>query len=401
MTILFVAMSNSIHTARWISQIEDQGWDLHLFPSIDTGTSHSDLKKVTIHETFYTDRARRNSSVTTRGIPISSTTLVSITKRLLRKTSLGVEQSKKLAKLIRNLKPDIIHSMEIQHAGYLTLEAKERFNGDFPPWIVTNWGSDIFLFGQLKNHKHRIRKVLENCEFYSCECSRDVKLAKEFGFAGEVLPVIPNTGGFDLNLLSSLRQAGATSSRRLIMLKGYQGLFGRSLVGLRALELCVDLLHGYEIAIYSASQEVKIAAEIFSESTGIPVTIIPHGTKHLNILRLHGQARISIGLSIGDAISTSFLEALVMGSFPIQSNTSSCDEWIEDGKTSFIVPPEDPDVIENAIRKSLTDDNLVDKAAEINYETAKEKLDYSLLKAKAIEMYETVAAQSGVFSKIA
>jgi glycosyltransferase involved in cell wall biosynthesis len=161
------------------------------------------------------------------------------------------------------------------------------------------------------------------------------------------------------------------------------------------------LLHVYEIAIYSASQEVKIAAEIFSESTGIPVTIIPHGTKHLNILRLHGQARISIGLSIGDAISTSFLEALVMGSFPIQSNTSSCDEWIEDGKTSFIVPPEDPDVIENAIRKSLTDDNLVDKAAEINYETAKEKLDYSLLKAKAIEMYETVAAQSGVFSKIA
>ena len=37
MKILFVAMSDTIHTARWIGQLAGLGWDVHLFPSIDTG----------------------------------------------------------------------------------------------------------------------------------------------------------------------------------------------------------------------------------------------------------------------------------------------------------------------------------------------------------------------------
>ncbi len=64
--------------------------------------------------------------------------------------------------------------------------------------------------------------------------------------------------------------------------------------------------------------------------------IIPEFTSHHDILQKHGQARISIGLSIGDAISTSLLEAIVMGSFPIQSWTSCADEWIVDGKTGIL-----------------------------------------------------------------
>ena len=32
-----------------------------------------------------------------------------------------------------------------------------------------------------------------------------------------------------------------------------------------------------------------------------------------------------------------------MGSFPIQSDTACADEWIEDGVSGLIVPPEDPD----------------------------------------------------------
>ena len=57
-----------------------------------------------------------------------------------------------LASVIRWLKPDIIHSQEIQHAGYLTLEARSKFGGRFPKWIVANWGSDICLYGRLPEH---------------------------------------------------------------------------------------------------------------------------------------------------------------------------------------------------------------------------------------------------------
>jgi hypothetical protein len=398
MRILIVAMAESIHTVRWLSQISDQGWLVHLFPSLDYGTTHPDLQSVTVYHSFYDIRQNRNKNVTLRGVPVFNREMTILGRGFLEKF-IPNYRTKQLKRVIRKVNPDIIHSLEIQHAGYLTLEARKTLHGPFPPWIVTNWGSDIYLFGRLSKHRPKIREVLAACDYYSCECQRDVCLAKDFGFNGEVLPVFPNAGGFDLQYLSRLRFKGKASLRRLIMLKGYQHWAGRALVGLRALERCSDLLGGYQVAVYSAHPEVEIAAELFSDSTGVPVTIVPDDTPNHEILKLHGQARISIGLSIGDAISTSLLEAIVMGSFPIQSLTSCAGEWIENGKNGIIVPPEDPEIVEGAIRQALTNDELVNRAEEINYSLAKEKLDETILKPNAVGIYNTVAKERGFIRK--
>jgi glycosyltransferase involved in cell wall biosynthesis len=174
------------------------------------------------------------------------------------------------------------------------------------------------------------------------------------------------------------------------MLKGYQSWAGRALVGLQALELCQDLLGDYTIAIYLASPEVRKAAEDLHEVTKIPVRIIPH-SPHQEILRLHSQARVSIGLSISDAISTSFLEAIAMGSFPIQSHTSCANEWIEDGKSGLLVPPEDADAVAEALRRALTDGVLVDQAAEHNAQIVTQRLDRSVIQPQVVAMYKRIA----------
>jgi glycosyltransferase involved in cell wall biosynthesis len=285
--------------------------------------------------------------------------------------------------------------LEIQHAGYLTLDSKNLLGGKLPTWIVTNWGSDIYLFGRLAEHVGRIKEVLATCDYYSCECQRDVQLAKQMGLKGEVLPVLPNTGGFDLDSVAQFRQPGPTSARRLIILKGYQHWSGRALVGLRAIALCAEELKGYRVAVYFANNDVEIAAELVSQSTGIPVEIMPY-CSHDEMLRYYGRARIYIGLSISDAISTALLEAMVMGAFPIQSCTACADEWIVDGQTGFIVPPEDPEPIAAAIRRAVSDDILVDNAAEINSRVARERLDQDVIRPQVIAMYEKVAAQEAV-----
>jgi len=391
MKILFVAMSNSIHTIRWIRQITGLGWDIHLFVGNDSSTVHPELEKLVDPKHIYC-RKEKKKGIFRFLLNISK--LISISKNIIF-SNLRNRRHVKLRRIISKIKPDVIHSLEIQHAGYLTLSAKDNFNGEFPPWIVTNWGSDIYLFGRLAEHEPKIREVLKQCDYYSCECYRDVELAKKYGFKGRVLPVFPNTGGFDLKLIFGMRKPGPTSDRRLIMLKGYQTWSGRALVGLRALERCVDMLDGYEIAIYSAGPQVLIAAELFQTTTGIPVTIIPPGTSHDEILKYHGRSRISIGLGISDAISTSLLEALAMGSFPIQSWTACADEWIEDGKAGILVPPEDPEIVEQAIRTALSDDDLVNTAAEINYKITEERLDQDILGPMAVDIYGLVAGVKG------
>ena len=101
-------------------------------------------------------------------------------------------------------------------------------------------------------------------------------------------------------------------------------------------------------------------------------------------------ARIHIGLSISDAISQSLLESMVMGAFPIQSCTACANEWIEDGKSGLIVPPEDPHIVAQAIRRAVQDDALVDQAAQINAETARARLAYDHVKQLAVGMYRSV-----------
>lgn len=380
--ILFVAMPNSVHTSRWISQLYDQGYDLHLFP----------CTRATPDQTL-----KRNVKLHLAGIGTRSACALlgrlELQRRLqLKSVPVIFDRAFWLAQVIRLVKPDIIHSLEIQGAGYQTLAARERLGERFPTWIATNWGSDIYLFGRLAEHVGRIKAVLAACDYYSCECQRDVQLAKKLGLQGKVLPVLPNTGGFDLARISQFRTPGQTSLRRLILIKGYQSWAGRALVALRAIALCAGELRGYRVAIYSASRDVEIAAELVSQQTGISIEVIPH-CSHDDMLTLFGRARIYIGLSISDAISTSLLEAIVMGAFPIQSCTACADEWIEDGKTGFIVPPEDEQAVAAAIKRAAAVDTLVDQAAAENARVAAERLDRSVIQPQVVAMYEEVATK--------
>lgn len=393
MRILFVAMAESIHTARWISQISEQKWDKHVFPSNDCGIVHPDLKDVHVYNSLY-GRSPENVNIKLHGIPIIS----NITALLGREVLKRVVPKYRIAQLVRLIKivqPDIIHSMETQAAGYLTLEAKKKIEGPFPTWVHTVWGSDLFLFGQMKEHQGKIKEMLPACDYFLCECQRDITLARSFGFKGEVFPVMPATGSFDLEKCSRLKQPGDVSARRIIILKGYHGWAGRALVGLQALERCADRLKGYEIVITVASPEVSTASKMFTSMTGIPTKIIRR-IPYDEILDYYGKARLAIGLSISDGLPSSFLEAMVMGSFPIQSWTSCADEWIQDGKTGMLVPPEDPEIVAEAIRSALTDDDLVNRAAELNWKTAVNRLDQSILKPKVVQIYTDVAKERGI-----
>lgn len=392
MKILIIGMPDSVHTARWISQLSDTGWEIHLFASNTYGVTHQELRNVTVHHLFYASKVPLDKSLRLKGIPLYSDFVVFCLSSVI-VGRFPLLTATKLAKLIKKINPDVVHSLEIQHAGYLTLYAKRRFLGAFPPWIVTNWGSDIYLFGRLAAHKEKIRDVLTQADYYSCECQRDVCLAQGFAFTGTVLPVFPNAGGFDLAAAETLRSRGMVSERRVILVKGYQTWAGRALVALRALARSADLLDGYTVAVYSATPDVEIAAELFQHTSAVPVVIIPKETAHKEILRWHGRARISIGLSISDAISTSLLEALVMGAFPVQSWTACADEWITDGVNGILVPPEDPEVIEKALRRALTEDELVNSAARHNAKLAEERLDQQMLRKMTIDFYKTVVQQ--------
>ena len=414
-------MPDSPHAARWINLIADQGWELHFFP-VYLEPAHRLMRGVTIHQPWVKIRPRyflkellRNpggligpGSIEQRNIQNTLPTrsiypfpIVSPLDRILsgfKSAPLGESDVRAplpfgphvLARLIRQIKPDLIHSMEFQHAGYNVLRAKELIGSKrFPKWLATNWGSDIFYYRRFPDHHQQITRLLQSVDYYSCECERDVGLAREMGLVGTSMPVLPNTGGFDLNEISDLRTEVRSSARRMIMVKGYQHFAGRALTALDALLTCADVLQDYRIVVFSASTEVYERVEELRLFHGLNITILGY-SDHGKMLKYFAHARIYLGVSISDAISTSMLEAMAMGAFPIQTNTACCNEWIEDGVSGFSIPPDDIEIIGQRIRQAIADNALVDSAAEINWQTVCERLDQRLLQVKEVDFYNQI-----------
>jgi glycosyltransferase involved in cell wall biosynthesis len=376
--ILFVCMPGSIHAARWIRQLRSQGWDLHAYGAIPTAVCPA-FEDVTIHS-FSRHRPRELSeSVRLRGVwPLAHGAWHA-------GMPFARVRPRRLARLIERLRPDVVHSLEFQCAGYLTIDAKRHVRGRFPSWIATNWGSDVHWFSRFPEHERRIRAILQECDFYTCECHRDVVLARRLGLTKPVPLVSPNAGGIDVDEARRMWACGRVSSRRLIAVKGYDNWHGRGLVAMRAVELAGDALSGYEVAVTSAAPTVASrAAELRAQ--GLKVTVLP-SLPHRELLRLYGRARVALALSVTDGLSTSTLEAVAMGAFPVQSSSSCLDEWVNDGETGLLIDAEDAEGAAAALGRALADDRLVDAAAEANAAVVSERLDERILQPRAIELY--------------
>lgn len=444
--ILFVAMHHSVHTARWIEAMVNAGFDLHLFPN-DPSPPHAYIRGLTLHVPTVTqsatadapraipwlstgrraarfvlsafrnpfdaarllrDKLRRHKAsppalelasrdgdfVRTRAVPFDGDPQARI--RLGRpdeseETIMALHGPRMLAEVIANVKPNLIHSLEFQHNAYLVLAARDLMLAEdpsyrFPRWLATNWGSDIYYFGGQEPHARQIRRVCEAIDLYSCECRRDLALGRSFGYRGPELPILANSGGIDVDSAQRLRSEAPPSRRKLIMVKGYDHFAGRAMVSLAVLERFADRLKDYEIVMFSVGARPRARALELKAAGVLNIGVIDLGT-HDEILEYFGRARVYLAVSISDGISTSVLEAMLMGAFPVQTNTSCCEEWFVQGETGFAVSPDDFEEICSRFERALTDDTLVDAAAGRNLEIIRSRLDLSVMKPSIRNFY--------------
>ncbi len=390
--ILFIAFIESIHTERWLKQLSNRN-DLviHIISSNKLPQRNLNLSKNIIqHFPFPFNFLITIINFHSSNKNLFKSALIILYNKIYTKD----RYSKFLQNKISSINPDLIHSLETQYAGYLLLDVRKRYFTDtpFPKWWHTNWGSDFYLFSNFPLHREKIINILKFINYYSCESVRDNLIAKQLGYLGEAVSTYPNTGGFDIDFIKSLIvNSPITSHRKIIMIKGYQGWAGRSLFILAALKKVHLLLKEYEIKIFSnpRGEDVKIASELLKYKYNLNIEILSELT-HNEMLTYFSKSRLYIGSSISDGISTSFLESLATGCFPLQSNTSSAEEWAEHGVNALFFDAEDPNDIANCIQQVLNDDNLVDNAAKINYEITLNRLDNNKLTEMTNQTYNNI-----------
>lgn len=336
--VLVICMLDSIHSARWLHQFKNEKIEFLLIPSSPHRRIHPDVNRLLKND----GKAEYRIDPIGKWLGLPLWVADKFVDNYLRAT---------LAKAhIRSFRPDIVHALELQNAGYIALKAMEKTRPMSSVLMTTNWGSDIYWFQHFPKHREKLSKLMKISDYYSAECHRDLQLARNLGFTGTFMPVIPNAGGLsDRDLCRPLIPGRL---RKTIAIKGYDGWVGRAKIALEAISGMANELVDYELILYSTNLTTKLKAIEVKRKTGLPIVIHPKGAlTHSQVLDIFARSIIYIGLSESDGISTSLLEAMAMGAIPVQTSTACCDEWFSDSGVK--VEDITPSAVQNAIRLAM------------------------------------------------
>jgi hypothetical protein len=374
--ILIVGMADSIHLARWLQQFEDDELEILIISSSPHRKVHPIIEK-------YLNSGTSKFKIQMPAISRKLSLLLWIADRVLGDILRGTL----IAHWIKRFKPDFIHVNELQNAGYATLQALRMLNpGEHPPVFTTNYGSELVWFGKIQSHRKKLVRLLEASSAFSAECHRDYILAREMGFGGYEMPLMPVAGGLRL---SSLEEP----HRQSIAIKGYQNKWGRALTVLDAMENLSPIVSDFKIEVFSCNRAVMRRIRRLNRNKRLDIIGYPKGTlSHAAMMSLFKRSLIYIGFSLSDGISTSMIEAMANGAIPIQTCTSCADEWLTTGQTGYILSPSDSPGLESAIKSILTGQFNVEFARSKNQEVIEDKYDPEKLRAIAKSQYAKMLA---------
>mgnify|MGYP003575642826 CR=1 FL=1 len=376
MKILFISMP-SIHVVRWIENLKDTSFELYWYDILNRGKLET-LETVT----QYINNSERKI-LHLKGKYWLSKKLPRFYNSI--RPFLEQTENEVLERIIERIKPDIIHSFELYSSAYPILKTMNRYPEI--KWLYSCWGNDIYYYSKFYNHKDEIRSVLKRVNFLHTDCFRDYQIANELGFTGKHLGVIPGGSGYKLEEVEKYKQS--TDSRKIILVKGYQNVFGRALYVIKALEKLKIKTDHYEVIIFGGHQEVKN----YIDNNNLNYKVYGRNElSHQQVIELMGKSLLYIGNNISDGMANTLLEAIIMGAFPIQSNPGNVSaEIIEHGKNGLLInDPEDINNISELIVEALENFDMLENACELNKKIAARKLDYYINQKKIIEMYETI-----------
>jgi len=279
-----------------------------------------------------------------------------------------------------------LHFHETQHGAYIynaiAKHPKNKFAGKL---ILSTWGSDLIAFEKMERHLPKIRQVMSWVELLTAERKVDEQIALTNGFRGKFLaPVYITIGNknFDYNFKRP-------SERSIVIVKGYQDAHGRALNALASIEQLANQmdLTNFKFEVFSASKSVKQKIKQMRKGLGISIAVLPRMPK-TKLMEHFGAARVYLGLALSDGLSTSMVEAMTYGAFPIQSQNSAAPEFLVNKVTGGVVDPLDIREVSNLLEMALLNNKLVDHAALANLEVLQDKYNWEIGITKMAEVYE-------------
>ncbi|HKN82631.1 MAG TPA: glycosyltransferase family 4 protein [Pyrinomonadaceae bacterium] len=393
--ILFIGLAENSHTYSWIDLLDGAAFNVRLF-AMPTGVPPSDWKTrtyITAYSLERTDLLSRKSLYPPRQSRL-------LAKRAFARLIFGNDSAETLrqrwlARIIRQWKPDIIHTLGIEQGGEFYLHVRRKFGLErIGKWVLqTRGGSDLALTHLNPKRRKELVDILGSCDQLISDNEQNFRIARELGVREEQLaPIapVPGTGGIDVESLHH-RWQGPTSSRRVIVWpKAYDSPWAKMLPIYEALKMVWERIQPCEIHMLSMLGEANMW--FWSLPEAVRQSCVPRErVSRAEVLEIMTKARVMLAPALIDGVPNSLYEAMACGALPIVSPLETIVPIVKNEENVLFARNLYPDEIAAALARAMTEDALVDAVAERNLELVRRIANRNLIRPRVIEFYEKLS----------
>jgi hypothetical protein len=349
--VLFIALSASTHTHSWVSLLDARSFDVRLFGlPITAGPA----------------------SAESMGVPVAKWRSLGarIGRKVLGDQFLNPYQTSYLTRIVRQWKPDVIHTLGLDPAGYFFLYARSQSPLlKAVPWIATaRGGPELALSRLVPDQALRIRSLLNECDQFIADNQLNYSHALDLGLDQakvSALGVTPGTGGVDVEALASMRQSPASASRMILFPKAYECPASKALPVFESLRLAWDQIQPCEVHLTALIPETRMWFATLPESIRRCCHLYDRIPRQ-QLLLLMARARVVLAPSLTDGIPNTLYESMALGAAPIVSPIDTLRNIFVDGINVIYARNLYPDELAQALIRAMNDDALVDAIAASN-----------------------------------
>lgn len=372
MRLCIIANPNSIHTQRWVSYFAGRGHDVHLIGHYPvTATLPGNIE---FHDlTHYTNRRKFRFVV----------------------------WSQALRRLLRTIRPDVLHAHQVTGSGWLGAAS------GYHPFVVTSWGSDLLVSAQRSPTQRRLASlVLRRADYVTCVSQPLAEAALALGADPRHLEVVYWGVDRDIfhakaakaeDLLGRGEQTageGAESST-VLSIRAIRPLYN-PLVIAHAIPLVLAERPEARFVIRTYSYDASLLAEFRSliEASGASDAVEYVGDLPDDdaIADLYRRAGIAISVPSSDGTPQSVLEAMACGAVPVLSDLPWLNGWIRNEGEALVVPAGDAPALARAIVRLLADPTLRNRLRASALEMVRARADSAIWMARTETIYHRLVA---------
>lgn len=383
MKILFVADFRSPISQNWVRYFVERGDRVFLASTFacDPGMSVERLEFFPVAFSAVRQRGSRQGSGAAHSLNLRTKV-----RHWLGPLTIGVA-ALRLRKFIREVQPDLVHALRIPYEGMLAASALRGLK-NAPPFLVSVWGNDFTLHAASSPlMKYYTRKTLKSVHALHADCERDVRLAAVWGLSqSKPCLVTPGNGGIRMDLFFPPQEP--VTAPVVINPRGFRA-YVRNDVFFKAIPLVLE--HRPDVRFIASAMQDAPQALRWIQELGLEHAVrLDPPLAHEQMGAVFRTAQVVVSPSIHDGTPNSLLEAMACGCFPIAGDLESIREWITHGQNGFLVDPNQPQSLADAILVSLQRDDLRREAAALNERIISARAEYGRNMERVLEFYKSL-----------